>query len=118
MANLDDNCVDLLDRATWPADVVTCLKRHKMLFVAKERKDQKYAREHRQLDRKSPAEQMAWRMKQYSARYDLQAYEDALAEVVAVLGHYALLGYHCTRLTECEISQILSHGMQLTSGSM
>jgi hypothetical protein len=110
--------VDLLDKATWPADVVACLKRHKRVLLAKERRDQEHSREHRQLDRKSPAEQEAWRIRQYANQYDLRPHESALAELVTVLGRHALLGYHCTRLTEPEISRILSHGMQLPGGSM
>lgn len=110
--------MDLLDKSTWPVDVVACLDRHKRLFLAKERRDQKYARGHRALDRKSPDEQLAWRMRQYASRDDAQAHENALAELVDVLSRHALLGYHCTRLTELEIHQIISHGMQPPSGSM
>lgn len=51
-------------------------------------------------------------------RVGARAWEAAIHAVAGTLLPYAINGWHCTRLTDAEISLIVSHGMQLPDGAM
>jgi hypothetical protein len=74
----------------WPTDLRAYLDRHHDLFLNWETGRSKVA-----------------------AEYDLAIYG-----LKAVLRRYALVGWHCTRLTEDEIARIRSSGMQLPDAAM
>jgi len=44
-------------------------------------------------------------------------FENSLSEVRIILKKYSLIGYHCTKLTRGEISEIAKYGMSLQNGS-
>jgi hypothetical protein len=48
-----------------------------------------------------------------SRSVDVLAYDTAIQALVDALRLYAIVGWHCTRLTEAEINCILSEGMRL-----
>ena len=79
------------DETTWPTDVLAYLEHKHDLFLAWE---------HRGTDRESyvvgPSD-----------------YDNAIYGLRAVLNGYLLRGYHCTRLTESEMQNIMLNGMQL-----
>ncbi len=53
-----------------------------------------------------------------SATVGARAYDDAIAGLRRVLDGYAITGWHCTRLTDVEMDQIVRMGMQLPDGTM
>jgi hypothetical protein len=55
-----------------------------------------------------------------SAPGDVQAdtYDAAIYGLVKVLQPYAMVGWHCTRLTEAEIAHVLRSGIQMPDGTM
>ena len=53
-----------------------------------------------------------------SATVGAGAYDDAITGLRRVLDEYAITGWHCTRLTDGEIDQIVRTGMQLPDGTM
>ncbi|MBH0018422.1 hypothetical protein [Pseudoalteromonas sp. NGC95] len=46
-------------------------------------------------------------------RSSVHSFETSLAEIGLILKKYSLIGYHCTKLTKGEISEILKSGMSL-----
>jgi hypothetical protein len=52
------------------------------------------------------------------ARVSAPAWDAAIEVVAGALVPYAITGWHCTRLTDAEVSTIVSHGMQLPDGAM
>jgi hypothetical protein len=89
--------MELNDESTWPNDVIEYLERHKDLFWAWEQ----------------PKEDHTRHVNFAKARIAASNYDRAVERLRSVLNPYTLHGYHCTRLTEDEIAQILAHGMQL-----
>ena len=49
---------------------------------------------------------------------DANAYDQAICDIDAAMRPFAIKGWHCTRLTDEEISSILAHGLQLPDASM
>lgn len=107
--------MNLLNATTWPSDLKKCLKRHAPLLLSKELRDQRHVKETLDSYRKTTEEQWACRIRQSAETFNYAAYEDALAEIVGIMGRHTILGYHSTRLTEAEIQKILSEGMRLSS---
>ncbi len=75
----------------WPAELQDLLDRHHELF----------------LNRETMPGRVGWR-----------EWETAIQAVATALGPFAITGWHCTRLTDSEVLQIVSHGMQLPDGAM
>ncbi|HWQ92669.1 MAG TPA: hypothetical protein VN673_13425, partial [Clostridia bacterium] len=80
------------DESTWPAPLLAYLTESKNLFLG-------------------------WDILQNGRRRTTTAgqYDRACAELREVLNPYYFLGWHCTRLTLAEISQIRREGMRLPS---
>jgi hypothetical protein len=85
------------DLLTWPAEVTEFLEKHHDLFLGWE---------------KSRAGQPT------IATVSGRAYDRAISDLRALLRPHALRGYHCTRLTEAEIDQVISTGTQLPNAAM
>lgn len=83
--------IDLEAPESWPADLRTYLNRHHDLFLD-------------------------WETK--STNLTAAAYDRAVYGLRDVLQQYAITGWHCTRLTEMEIADILSGGMRLPDATM
>ncbi|MFC3706262.1 hypothetical protein ACFOOL_16050 [Devosia honganensis] len=83
--------LDLTRPALWPAELLDALDEHKALFAAWERGD---------------------------GSISGQAYDRAIYSVTSALQPYVVKGWHCTRLTEHEISHILAEGLQLPDETM
>lgn len=76
---------------SWPADLLTYLNRYHDLFLD-------------------------WETK--ATNLTAGAYDRAVYGLRDVLQQYAIMGWHCTRLTEMEITAILSGGMRLPDATM
>jgi len=74
----------------WPSDLLACLDRHYTLLLDWETGWHKIASE----------------------------YDAAVCDVERVLQPYALIGWHCTRLTLAEMAFVRSSGMQLPTPAM
>lgn len=80
--------IDLENPSLWPDDLVAYLEDHLELFIAWE----------------GP--------RQTKDSYDLaRQFDRAIHGLSDILRQYALLGWHCTKLTEAEIQAIVAHGM-------
>ncbi len=75
--------------AAWPAELRGYLNAHHDLFLG-------------------------WEKGQVAAR----AYDEAIYGLMDALRPYAITGWHCTRLTEHEIGEILRNGMHLPDATM
>lgn len=94
MADSGQSTFTLIDRETletWPTDLRAYLDQHYELFLDWETGSTKVT----------------------AAQYDRAVYA-----LEAVLRQYALVGWHCTRLTEDEIESIMAGGMQLPNAAM
>lgn len=89
------NIIYLDDKKTWPEELINFLTNNHDIFYSWE-----------QIGR---------------AKSDVQvspkAYDAAVYGLEDVLSNYSLHGYHCTRLTEKEVSSIASNGMVLQNAS-
>jgi hypothetical protein len=83
--------IDLETPESWPGDLRAYLDRHHDFFLD-------------------------WETRSFRAT--AAEYDRAIYGLEAVLRRYALLGWHCTRLTESEIASIRSNGMQLPDAAM
>jgi hypothetical protein len=83
--------LDLNRPAAWPAELRSYLDAHHDLFLGWEHKHK----------RVSPG-----------------AYDEAIYGLIDVLEPYAIAGWHCTRLTDAEVNEILRNGMQLPNAEM
>lgn len=81
--------LDLNRPALWPVDLRAYLDAHYDLFLGWERGD-----------------------------VAAPAYDKAIYGLIDVLQPFAITGWHCTRLTDAEIDQILREGMQLPDTAM
>jgi hypothetical protein len=82
--------INLEDPRSWPADLLAYLEEHLELFIAWE----------------SPRQGGDDESFALAKRFDRAGY--GLSDV---LRPYALVGWHCTKLTEAEIAAITTHGM-------
>jgi hypothetical protein len=87
--------IRLDDERTWPAEVVEYLGQNREFFLAWER-----------------------RYDNPTVRVSGAQYDTAVCGLHNVLTRHLLHGYHCSRLTQTEIAQILVSGMQLPSQSV
>lgn len=53
-----------------------------------------------------------------SGDVDVSAYDWAVHDLLDALRPYAIVGWHCTRLTAAEIARILGEGMRLPNTAM
>jgi hypothetical protein len=83
--------IDLDDVGSWPADVLACLERNYQVLFGWE------------TDQNRPSGYI---------------YDRAIETLNAALQPYALVGWHCTRLTTDEISNILAQGLSLPDSEM
>lgn len=83
--------LDLRAPATWPDNIRTYLKAKHDLFLGRETGQEAIS----------------------GALYD-----DAIYKLTDLLTQYAVIGWHCTRLTESEVEKILQSGMQLPNAAM
>jgi hypothetical protein len=91
MTTIMTELLDLNRPDGWPSDLRECLDRYHDLFLDWEFGPSKFT----------------------AVEYDLAVYG-----LEAVLRQYALVGWHCTRLTEAEIATIRSNGMQMPDVAM
>lgn len=80
----------LYDETTWPIDVLNCIEKHQDIFRGWEQ---------RRIGQLSTMEISGYK------------YDDAVNDLRSVLSKHTLRGFHCTRLTEVEIGEIINHGM-------
>lgn len=85
--------MQMADEKTWPRDVLDYLDQFGWVFKAWERRGRN------------------------SAEVPAAQYDEVVYGFRAVLQRHTLHGYHCTRLTEPEISAIITSGMQPLSGA-
>ena len=112
--------LDLDSPSSWPAELRTYLDKHHDLFVEWETKKQ--AQVSAQLQRSPP--QHRYRRPALSAQSPdkakvfSQAYDRAIYGLRDILQAYEILGWHCTRLTDAEVDEILRDGMELPNAKM
>ena len=88
---MPDFVLDLDAPAAWPGELLAFLDAHHALLLAWE----------------TWAENVRW-----------QDHDAAIYGLQALLGRYALVGWHCTRLTREEVTAIVDGGMQLPDRAM
>ncbi|HEY4300828.1 MAG TPA: hypothetical protein VGM73_08145 [Candidatus Didemnitutus sp.] len=110
--------MNLLDLSTWPRDVLDCLRQHQSLLLEKELRDQSDVQEKLASYKLSREDQIVRQLKAYENQFDPAPREAVLDDLIQILSRHTLLGYHCARLTEKEIANILAEGMGLPQPSM
>ena len=102
---------------SWPAELRTYLDEHHDLFLEWETKKQAQVSDQLQC---SPPWRRYGRPAQAldKAKVLGQAYDRALSGLRNALQAYEILGWHCTRLTDAEVDEILHSGMQLPNAAM
>ena len=83
--------LDLDSPSSWPAELRTYLDEHHELFLAWETKP---------------------------GRVSSEAFDKALYGLRDILQAYEILGWHCTRLTDAEVDEIMRDGMELPNAEM
>lgn len=83
--------ITLNDESTWPGEVLQCLDKHKQILYS-------WESENSRTDDTVGAAKL---------------YDQAHADVYDSLSKYSLRGYHCTRLTQHEITVVQNDGLSL-----